>query len=143
MVSKTKYFFLLLFALAFNNNYLCAQAKYTTDTIGKITIIKDHRIDTLLDRTILANSRKKTVTGYRLQLVASSSRNTVYDAQAKFSGLYNDIKTYSIYQRPYYKLRVGNFKDRLEAQRFLDDIKYIFRGAYIVQEEIDKEEFNK
>ncbi len=59
------------------------------------------------------------------------------DARGKFVASYQNVKPYFIYQQPYYKLRIGDFQSRLDAQKFLDKISNVFQGAFIVPDKIN------
>ena len=47
-----------------------------------------------------------------------------------------DLKSYVEYEEPYYKLRVGDFKTRLEATYFLQQVTTLYAGAFIVKDKI-------
>ena len=43
-----------------------------------------------------------------------------------------------MYQSPFYKLKVGNFREREEAEQYLADIQRLFpSGVYIVRDVIE------
>ena len=43
-----------------------------------------------------------------------------------------------MYQSPFFKLKVGNFIDREEAEIYLLDIKHLFpTGAYVVRDVVE------
>ncbi len=112
------------------------------DKKGSLVINKDPRLDELIERHITENAAIKNFDGFRIQLLASRTKDEVLNLRAKFRAKHPDTKTYLLYQQPYFKLRIGNFKERLSAQKFLDQIHAEFSGAFIVTEEIPFEEMD-
>lgn len=74
--------------------------------------------------------------GYRIQIVNSSNRDEVYNKKTDVYQNFNNHKAYIVYDLPYYKLRVGDFKTKLEARKLLEEIIAIFPTAFIVKDEI-------
>lgn len=115
-------------------------------TPGKVTVIKDPRIDTLIAlRLALSKSPNNNTTvtpaatgnGYRVQFFTSPNRNDVYNAQSKFKELYPDLKTYIIYSEPNFKIRAGDFRTRLEAVRLMEQLRSQFPTLFIIAEKIN------
>jgi len=106
-----------------------------------IVINADERLNILLDNYKSANKTKKTIHGYRIQIAASNDRNKVYKLKGQFYNNYQDIKSYVHYQQPNFKLKVGNYRTKLEAQKVLLEINTYYRDAFIVYEEIPLKEF--
>lgn len=111
------------------------------DTENNITVIKDSRIDPLIEKY----KSCLQITGYKIQIHSGSTRQPAKETRAKFVQLYNgdDIKSYEVYQQPYFKIRVGNFRTKLEALKFLKKIGNSFPGSFIIQDEIDIKELCK
>ena len=47
-----------------------------------------------------------------------------------------DLSSYVEYEEPYYKLRIGDFKTRLEATFFMQQVTPLYSGAFIVKDKI-------
>lgn len=78
--------------------------------------------------------------GFRLVLFVQSgnhSKNACNEAKNTFLELYPLENAYIIYDEPYFKLKVGNFRTRMEAQRFLEELKGNYPQAYIVKDTLD------
>lgn len=106
---------------------------------GTITIIEDARIDQLLEKEISINEKKGTIPGFRIQLYYGSgpeSRKKATQVQADFLRLYPEMPSYLIFQSPNFKIRIGDFRSKLEAEKFLKEIKAHFENAFIVKDEI-------
>ena len=79
------------------------------------------------------------IEGFRIQIAAASgvnSKNTVQRAYEEFRSRFPEIPAYVTYAEPYFRLRVGNFRTRLEATATLEKIKGNYPGAYIIKDEI-------
>ena len=50
-----------------------------------------------------------------------------------FSEEFNEIETSLIFETPNYKVRVGNFKNIIDASKKLESIKRKFRSAFILK----------
>lgn len=47
-----------------------------------------------------------------------------------------ELSSYVEYEQPYYKLRLGDFKTRLEATYYLQQVITLYPGAFIVKDKI-------
>jgi hypothetical protein len=106
---------------------------------ASVEVIRDPAIDALVNKHILVNQNMHGIPGYRIQIFFDSGNNsktrgqTVYET---FSSRYPDIPAYLTFKAPNYKVRVGNFRTRLEAVRFLQEILPDYPGAYVVADQI-------
>ena len=107
-------------------------------TRGKVEVIKDARIDTFAARRLELNkgADAMTVNGFRVQIFTGENRKDAYNAQAKFLEQFPDTKSYIIYNEPNFKVRVGDFRTRLDAEKLQNDLKKLFTGMFIIQEKI-------
>ena len=107
-------------------------------TRGKVEVIKDARIDTFAARRLELNKAGDAISinGFRVQIFTGENRKEAYNAQGKFQEQYPDVKSYVIYNEPNFKVRVGDFRTRLDAEKFQDELKKWFNGMFIIQEKI-------
>ncbi len=103
---------------------------------GKVTILQDPRLEQLIQKHIEINENKTTIRGYRIQIASSASRYAALDMKASFMKKYPEAKVYLSYQQPYYKLRIGDYRTRLEAQKGRQIILHDFKDAFIVRDDI-------
>ena len=92
---------------------------------GNVRIIQDDRVDLLVSKHIQLNGNRKGIDGYRIQIFFDSGNNSktnALDVYNKFAAKYPDIPTYLSFKAPNYKVRVGDFRTQLDAQRFLNTI---------------------
>ena len=79
------------------------------------------------------------VKGYRVQIVISQNEEELKNLQNEIEKLI-DEKIYIIFELPNYKLRVGNFLNRKEAEDFQNTIVRLgYRTAWVVPTMIELE----
>lgn len=117
---------------------------YAQDTgVAPAPIHKDPRVDSLMKVQIRINESstrdsRRNQPGYRIQVANSNDRNKVFAIKTKIYQQYPELKPYLIYQPPNYKLKVGNFKTKEEAQPYLENLTRFFpAGVYIVPDIIE------
>lgn len=107
-------------------------------TPGKVKINKDARIDKLSQQLgTPTDGISVKIHGYRLQVIASSSKEAIDGERSKVVGLRNDVPTYIDYRQPNFRLKVGDFRTKLEAQKLLNELKDIFPTAIVVNDMIE------
>lgn len=106
---------------------------------GKVEVIKDPQIDSLIARraALIRSSKKAGASGFRVQIFSSTDRKTAYAEQTKFKARYPTIRSYISYAEPYYKLRVGDFRTRLEAEKLINKLRPNYEGLFIFAEPIN------
>ena len=104
--------------------------------------INDSRIDSLMSTQIKLNNSKRGVDGYRVQIHhnQSQSRQESQKVRAQFSSDFPHLKTYLKFKSPYYKIQVGNFVNKLDANKVQKEISKKYRGTYIVPATVPFEE---
>ena len=101
-------------------------------------IIQDKRVNELVLKHVLINeTRKGTMKGYRVQIHFGQEKAKALDVKSKFMAQHNNIPSYLDYQQPYFKIRVGNFRTKLEAYKLLQEISTEFTGSFIVSDDIE------
>jgi hypothetical protein len=127
---------------------LCMASATFAQTKGEVTVVKDPLIDSLIAKRIELNRKKPTTTnpvstaivsemGYRVQIYYGSDRKEVFNEQSRFKSLYSRQRTYITYKEPNYYLRVGDFRTKLDAQKFLNELKVNYPTLFIFREKIN------
>jgi hypothetical protein len=107
---------------------------------GHIQIIQDDRVDLLVSKHIQLNQNRKNMEGYRIQIFFDSGNNSKTKAQSIYEGFrakYPDIGAYLSFKSPNYKVRIGDFRTQLDAQRFLNEIIDEYPNAWIIADMIN------
>jgi len=111
-------------------------------TPGTITVIESPKVKELVNRHITLNVEKETIKGYRVQIHFGGERKKTEKIRAEFLQHYPEISAYELYQQPNFKVRVGDFRTRLEAQKFLKQLAGEFPSAFIVTDDINLPKLN-
>lgn len=81
---------------------------------------------------------KANLQGYRVQIYFGADKAKARDVKSRFLASYaSEAHAYEIYEAPNFKIRVGDFRSRLEAYRFLKKIRADFPASFIVSSEIE------
>ena len=108
-----------------------------------IIIDSDPRINSLIMQQTKINKQKDGVNGYRVQIKNTTTHKDANELRARFSRDFPELKSYLRYVAPYYKIRIGDYLTKLEAQKDLLEIKKKYKGAYTVPCPINLEEIIK
>lgn len=108
---------------------------------GRVEILQDIRVDSLLTRHINANRRYGGLDGYRIQIYRGSARNARAEAnktKADFISGFPGIDSYLQFDQPnFFKVRVGDYRTKHDAYIDFVNIKKRFPEAYIVNDIIN------
>lgn len=105
---------------------------------GRITVKGDVAVTQMVEKHIELNSKVKTVPGFRVQIASFSGANSktcAFDLRDRFMLDYPTVQAYIVFDEPNFKVKVGDFRTRLEAYAFLQQIKEVYKG-YIVRDNI-------
>ena len=114
-----------------------AQTDTTLSENGRITSINERGINVLVKKYENILKAKNGVEGWRVQLMFKAKKEEITQLKIAFIKLYPEIPAYLEYNTPYYKVRVGNCRTKLEAIKIKDLISKNFPGAYPVPEIIN------
>lgn len=107
----------------------------STSVDKNISIIEVYGIDKLVE----LHKNYYALKGYRIQIFSGNKRQPAKNEKSKFINLYRKVKAYEVYQQPYFKVRVGNFKTKLEALKFQQELLKYFPNCFIVEDDLDYE----
>jgi len=117
---------------------------FYTNAADTIIVHKDPRIDVLTTKQAAINkvtahlASNGMFKGYRLQVLNTRSREAAFKTKAMLLENFPDQKTYVLYQSPYFKVRVGNFVNRSDADKFGKELSsYLSQPAYVVEDLIE------
>lgn len=86
-----------------------------------------------VDRSKATRVSKK---GFRVQIYAGNNRNEAYAVQNRFRNQYSDIDSYINYDEPNYRVKVGDFTSRTEANNFMQVLRSQYSNVFVFQEDI-------
>ncbi len=82
------------------------------------------------------SEKQKEQDGFRIQIVSTMDQNVIKKARMEFSELNSNLKIYQVYDRPYYKLRVGDFLTKFEAEQMVYVLLKNFPASFVVPDKI-------
>ena len=107
------------------------------DILRRIT--HDKALDSLFQKR-LAYYKDHPTQGYSVLFFSASGNHSgaaAEQANELFQFLYPETPTYLSYDAPYYKLKAGNFRTRLESSAFLAKIQNDYPNAFVVRDVLD------
>lgn len=83
-----------------------------------------------------SNMTRTTTRGFRVQIYLGPSRSDAYAEQARFLRMFRNIDTYVTYEEPNYRVKVGDFTSRREAEQMMQGLRDQFTNVFIFTEDI-------
>lgn len=100
----------------------------------EIQVNEEPRVSELVRAWVADNHKNAHIEGWRVQILSTTDRQqadaTKLQFQAGFPGIFADW----VHEKPYYKLRVGACRNRMEAMALLNDLKDDYPGAYLAKD---------
>ena len=123
-LSKLKVFLVLGFLL------VLSQKSHAQD--GKVTVTQDPKFEQLLNEKRKINSSITINDRYKIQIFnggTEDSKKTLADFKKDNKNMDATI----VFSTPLYKVWVGNFKTRIEAEKNLSDLKKKYPNAFLIK----------
>lgn len=122
---------------------LWAFVGYANPVADTIIVKKDPRLDQLVKKQteineITTRESRRNVPGFRIQVINTTDRNAAIQAKTTVYRLFPELKAYLLYQSPYFRLRVGNFEDKKQAENYQRQLSKEFKqNVYIVNDVVE------
>lgn len=127
---------------------VCFLGLFAQQKEGKVEVIQDSMISMLQQYRIAIENNpnattehkqgiKDTVLGFRIQIYTGPNRNDAFDAQAKFKSMYANINTYISYTQPNYRVKIGDFRSRREAEAMMHELRKSFNPLFLFTEQVN------
>ena len=114
--------------LAYSSIIAFITTNYTYSQEGNVTISQDENITVVMN--MKENMDYEDAARYKIQIY-NGNRQDAYKAQNEFKSVFSDWNPSINFEQPNFKIWVGNFRTRLEADRALKKIKKEFPSAFI------------
>ena len=105
---------------------------------GTVIVNQDKEIVSLLELKKEINANEDASDRYKIQIY-SGRRTTAETRQSDFRSAYGQWSSKLVYETPNYKVWVGSFRNRLEAERALLKVKKKFPNAFLFKPKKKKE----
>ena len=117
---------------------------FSSSAQDSIVVKKDPRLDVLTSKQAAANKRNSMMTsdgkykGFRVQVISTREREKALNTKVELLTRFPEEKAYTIYQSPYFKVRIGNFLTKEEAEAFRKSLSRLYpEGVFVVPDIID------
>ena len=100
-------------------------------------------INVLEQQYVEAWRRIKKIDGFRIQITSFSgvnSKTSIENTAEQFKQQFPEIPCYTTYSEPNFRLRVGNFRTKIEAYKALQKIALFFPGAFVLKDQVEFKE---
>lgn len=127
---------IILLSLFMSTYYVLA----AQDFGGNIKTHQDPRIDSLVAKHIALNKIDPCIKGWRINIffeAGNMSKKLAIEAKSRFVQNHADIPCYLVFQEPYYKIRIGDFRTKAEAMKVLKEISDEYPNAFVVEDHIN------
>ena len=98
------------------------------------------RIDTLIMKQRQIHVNDSTIDGFRVQIFMELGNDALRHADSvkeRFIKDYPEIPIYLVFGQPYYRLRIGDFRTRLEAENLYQQVKKVYKDAFVTADRIE------
>lgn len=103
-----------------------------SSSAGQLIVISEDGIDDLRMRYMRKKKASNEFPGYRVQIY-NGRKAQLLQKKSEFLGTFPDVQTYTLYDAPEYKLQAGDFRTRLEAEKFLREVVSNYGSGFVVR----------
>jgi endonuclease IV len=97
-----------------------------------VTVNQDPKFEQLLNEKRKINSSLTVNDSYKIQVFSGSSENAKKTLN-EFRQEFNDIDATIVFNTPNYKVWIGNYRTRIEAEKTLADIKDRYKNVLLIK----------
>ena len=112
----------------------------TAEVQGNIIVISDPRIEHFAEEYKNIAGQIHSIEGFRIQIFFDSgnlSKRNASQAREEFMRRHPGVEAYITFREPYYRVRVGDFRTKLEADGFRKRILRHYPHAFTVNDQIN------
>lgn len=109
----------------------------------QIAVSEEPGISALMSKYLSKNKVEDKVKAWRIQIITTSDRREMQSAKAKFEQYYPQLNLDWKHVPPYYKVKVGAWRDKISCDAFLSTLIDDFPLSIPVVENISKTELLK
>lgn len=129
------------------------EVKESTDNEQKVETVEEikypeptfdvtKQVDAVLDSIDMLKANVNFVDGFTIQVYSGTSSEEAKISKGKVYSILSDEKPVLKYEEPSFKVKVGKFYSRLEAQKTFAQLKRKFPNAIIIPERIQLSEID-
>lgn len=115
-----------------------------TETVSSVELVKDSRIDVLAKKQSQINKVASYKTsrggfkGYRIMVINTNNREAYNATRTTLLRNYPEHKIYTSYQAPYFKIKLGDFLKKEDAEKLKKELSRSFKHGLFVMQDVVK-----
>ncbi|WP_250435232.1 SPOR domain-containing protein [Hanstruepera flava] len=106
---------------------------------GSLNINQDPKIDKLLAVKTSMNTSETDSERYKIQVFSGNRQAEAEKAKSIVKTKMSELPVITVFETPNYKVWVGNFRSRLEADRALLKVQKEFKSAFVFKPKKEKD----
>lgn len=108
--------------------------KQTTNVEPKYAVTK--KLDGVLDSIDRINVQRAFVDGFTIQVYSGSKKEDAMKAKQELASSLPDLQSEVLYSQPNFRVKVGKYYSRIEAQKDYLDVKKLFPTAIVIPDKV-------
>jgi hypothetical protein len=97
----------------------------------------NQKLDEASDAMANKNKNIKFANGFRIQIYVGNDKKSADDVKINIYQNFQELNPYISYNFPTYKIRVGDFLNRMDAERYLTQLKETYPGSIILPDKVE------
>lgn len=110
----------------------CLSSHYVNAQDQNVSLTQDPKFEQLLNEKRKINSSIAINESYKIQIYNGGSENAKKTLN-EFKQEFRDIDATIVFNTPNYKVWVGNFRTRIEAEKNMSNIKDRFKNLFLIK----------
>jgi hypothetical protein len=106
------------------------------DSKGSLEIVCPELMNTILFKNKNMVGKPMEISGLRIQVYSTTNRYMANRQKGIITNAYSQVPCYLVYESPEFKIRIGDFRNKMEASPYLFLIKKDFESAFLVPSKI-------
>lgn len=120
------------FKFIFPAFFIALASQKSIGQINKVSVNQDPKFEQLLNEKRKINSSITINDRYKIQIFNGDTENSK-KTLAEFKKDNKNMDATIVFSTPQYKVWVGNFKTRIEAEKNLNDLKKKYPNAFLIK----------
>jgi SPOR domain len=97
----------------------------------------NRQLDAALDTMAVRNRAIRFAAGYRIQIYVGNVRTDADAARLFIYQTYPELNPYTTFTQPTYRVKIGDFMNRMDAERYLQQLRSQYPTSVILADKID------
>lgn len=116
------------------------EVKESTENLSASTLIIEDdntKVDAVFNKIVERNKNYINSQGFRIQIFSGISKSDFENAKSFLLRNYPELEIYESYSQPTYRIKVGDFIHRTDANKYIGQLKQRFGTPRIINDKIN------